>query len=372
MKWALRVLVAVLGVIGLASVGWFWSAAHYEELFEERVDRLRAAGEEVEPADLNAPPVPDAENAAPLLLEAKRLFAGLGPHPADPSPAYLRKLEPYYQLLFRAAERPHCRFGQDWSRPWTVRVESGAILNDARRALGWRVAAGMDAPRCCETLWRLSGCLDGRFLITCFNAWFLREQVCAWLERIAPGPGAIALRGRFEPLLRDEEFADGLVEAMEAERIVHIAITRAMSSGEVRSDAGLPFSIGDEMETTVSRPFAYRRGLDVLVRASALIDLVRRDPDAALAEAAKATDRTYDRIVAAMLEKRRELLARLRITRIGLAVLAHRAKTARWPASLAPLFPDGIPEDPFTEQPFAYHPGERIASAGAGIQWEPR
>ncbi len=58
-----------------------------------------------------------------------------------------------------------------------------------------------------------------------------------------------------------------------------------------------------------------------------------------------------------------------RLARVALAACAHRKANGDWPNSLdelAPLFPDGIPLDPFGEQPFSYErtgAGVRLSSA---------
>jgi hypothetical protein len=58
------------------------------------------------------------------------------------------------------------------------------------------------------------------------------------------------------------------------------------------------------------------------------------------------------------------------LARIALAVAEHRAKHGDFPASLdevKPMFPDGVPLDPYNDAPFVYErtsAGARIASAG--------
>ena len=62
--------------------------------------------------------------------------------------------------------------------------------------------------------------------------------------------------------------------------------------------------------------------------------------------------------------------AATRLARIALAAAEHRAKHGDFPASLdelKPMFPDGLPLDPYTDAPFAYArtaTGARIASLG--------
>jgi hypothetical protein len=62
--------------------------------------------------------------------------------------------------------------------------------------------------------------------------------------------------------------------------------------------------------------------------------------------------------------------ARVRLARIALAVASLRARTGALPKSLDDLaadFPQGVPDDPFTDAPFVFvstDAGIRIASAG--------
>ena len=82
-------------------------------------------------------------------------------------------------------------------------------------------------------------------------------------------------------------------------------------------------------------------------------------------------------------------LAAQRLARVALALAAHHATTGDWPASLdelAPMFPEGVPPDPYSAAPFLYQraePGVRVESAGlptvdaedrrdSGLVWELR
>jgi hypothetical protein len=66
-----------------------------------------------------------------------------------------------------------------------------------------------------------------------------------------------------------------------------------------------------------------------------------------------------------------------RLARVALAVAEHRAKHGDFPASLdelKPMFPDGVPLDPYTDAPFVYErtsAGARIASVGRLSEGKP-
>jgi hypothetical protein len=53
--------------------------------------------------------------------------------------------------------------------------------------------------------------------------------------------------------------------------------------------------------------------------------------------------------------------ARMRLARIGLALLEHKQRTGSWPDAL----PSSMPPDPYTNEPFYYKPrgsGVRVAA----------
>jgi hypothetical protein len=104
----------------------------------------------------------------------------------------------------------------------------------------------------------------------------------------------------------------------------------------------------------------HRDGLECLSRMARLIEMARMPYPAAaplLDPAARQLldDRSSPPITAALLPDVRIIRAaayhsaRLRIARIGLAALEHRARAGSWPPSLvdlAPAFPGGVPRDP--------------------------
>ena len=65
-------LLAVAGVILLALACWVWSARGIDAQIAAELARYRAAGQPVDFADFDFPPVPDEENAAKLYMDAAK------------------------------------------------------------------------------------------------------------------------------------------------------------------------------------------------------------------------------------------------------------------------------------------------------------
>ena len=64
--------------------------------------------------------------------------------------------------------------------------------------------------------------------------------------------------------------------------------------------------------------------------------------------------------------------AQIRVARMGLAALAHRQRHGSWPEypeELAPLFPDGVPVDPFTLEPCEFALDNGVLRIEAAVPW---
>jgi len=124
-------LIAVLAVFLVSYVG---VCRYYQGKVDAKLRQFKAAGFPTRGADLQPPPVPEAENAAPLYLKAADLVepkGGGGLKPPDaysakglPSPADLKALAEFVShfgeaadLVREATQRPKCRFDTDWSDP---------------------------------------------------------------------------------------------------------------------------------------------------------------------------------------------------------------------------------------------------------------
>ncbi len=136
---------AVMGALLLLAfvADQVWTSALAHE-FEQRVEELRAAGEPVDFESLAGPPVPDDQNAALALMEARRWYEskegggwddesddwGEERHIFEPHVlgvekrpvhewsdeawnavrAYVKECAPFFELVQVAVQRPCCRF----------------------------------------------------------------------------------------------------------------------------------------------------------------------------------------------------------------------------------------------------------------------
>ncbi|MBP7933158.1 MAG: hypothetical protein KA354_00805 [Phycisphaerae bacterium] len=99
--WLRRITIAAgLIVLAVAAARWWWSAKAWH-IYETEVARIKAADEPLFPEDFLLPPVPEDQNAAPLLVKATqawvlnqgqtRLLKSLGRYKAD-VPQHLSEL----------------------------------------------------------------------------------------------------------------------------------------------------------------------------------------------------------------------------------------------------------------------------------------
>jgi len=267
----------VVLLLVLIPVAWSCGSTYSEDRFEERVDELGLSEAGV------PPPIPDEENAAPLLTEALR-------HSQS------EDLGRFFELLQQAAQKPRCRFETDWTGPYGAKNPTIAVA----------------------------------------VAMMTRKELIRWV--------------------------------------------RALASGESGARTRLPGPIRISVDPRLLRPWVYREGLRALDRLSELIEFVDGANGAELAT--YSPDAIPDEGVAKLsagtlvhanhaLRSRVKYIACVRMTRVILAARKHRRATGHWPGGLqelAPLFPDGIPLDPYSGELFRYDPARRISSAAPGIQ----
>ncbi len=77
-SWSKWVLTALVLFWVATAAGWFYWDRTAEQMLQEEIGRVRAAGEPLEWAELAAEPVPDDQNAAVLYLRAWDLLSGEG------------------------------------------------------------------------------------------------------------------------------------------------------------------------------------------------------------------------------------------------------------------------------------------------------
>ena len=423
MRW-LGWILAGLGLVAFGVIGWSWRAEQAEERFEDEVDRLRSQGALVDPDRLAAPPIPDDENAAVPLLDAwaqyeasedewpvsevhrlRKAIDGGAALPEDEIAEHWTAVEAWIDgsgrllaTLRRAAARPACRFEPKWPDASTPALEPLSFLWQASTQLEWTVRVGIrrGVPPSrlipdCAAAWRILTFVPPWTPMNCIFRWHQELRLVRSIERLARRGAAAGVRARFEPLFAAEEDPATWIGAMETERIALIANVRTLARWtgadglERLTDPGraLEHRLPGRWKRVFTRPQLFRDGLRALERHARAVAWVRDDLRTALpklrgADYAAAQGGPYrgffrarENGMVTLVQNRLLFLARLRLTRIGLALLAFHEETARWPASLAelaPMFPGGVPRDPGSDNAFAYEPGVRIGPAGSGIQ----
>ncbi len=188
MKRWLRISLIGLGLLGIASAITVWAVVRsWRSNFEEEVRRLEQAGVPVEPGRMAPPPVPDAENAALLIVDAARLLDALkdedkpeldglpdeeGQDPETLKP-YLEKCRGALEKLDEALRRPRCRFPIDYAAGLEAElhgvsssVEFARLLH-ARAVLSLRAGDRAAAARDLRSILRLSECLSQEPMLIC-------------------------------------------------------------------------------------------------------------------------------------------------------------------------------------------------------------
>ncbi|MBM3473682.1 MAG: hypothetical protein FJX75_10480 [Armatimonadetes bacterium] len=131
LRGCVAALIAALLALLISYIG---VCRYYEAKVDAKLQQLKAAGLPTCGADLQPPPVPEAENAAPLYIKAANSVEPKGGGAIKPPDAYNAKglptradLEALAEfvgqfgeaaaLVREATERPKCRFDTDWSDP---------------------------------------------------------------------------------------------------------------------------------------------------------------------------------------------------------------------------------------------------------------
>lgn len=404
-RWIVLPLVALFAVHGIWTLVLKWR-------FDRRIEELRASGAPVDPRDLRHPPVADEDNAATLWAEAHKWHE----EHLIPEPEYLQVEElwdeevraeiaawlatgdPYVDLLTRAAAKPTLWENLDWEAGPDMVVTAVPRMQEAANFLNHRVRfaerATPEALREVAVMFDLAPKL-GRPLILLMLVRRTVEGVAAEsLKAIAAKPGfdARAARALLDRRLAATDDADHMREAFQGERAVGLSLSRRWIGGEspfgvIQNAQKRLFGEAEEKRdltllnlvygSWLARPLAYRdalRFLDLMEKEIRLLDL---PPHEALPKALalreeyfRGPPNVFSHLFATLpVQVSRHRLghdAKMRIARVGLALLELRQETGAWPETLdavVPLVGAEWIEDPYTGERLQYEPGVRLEAA---------
>ena len=396
-RWGRRLLFLLLLLAILIASGALWLGSVAGSRLETELAHVRAAGEPLTLAELAPPPVPDTENAAPLLLEAfavlvhepdpwyadDRLLAYEEDHYAQDDAwyaelaAWVERNEPALAKAREAAARPRCRFDLEWDKGFAMEfpqiwgLQSLARALEARAVLQTRAGHIDEAIATCAEMVRLAeiALQDPIMIYMLVRAGLVDLALRTAQEVLARGPAATGalenLLARLEALPRDDELRRMFV----GERAYGYSAFDAIRVDPSKIDQWLPFD-GDfglgrrilfrllpdtMMDLDSARYLALmRRAIELAQRPyrearadwSALsTDLSDRPWYAVLSTEASAVFPT----VAAVWSRNQ---ARLDLARLGLHLELYARTHGTLPATFADL-PVFLPaDDPFRDAPY--------------------
>ena len=423
-RWIVVVIVGgVLAGAGLAGGLWVWSELPTfrrllgppgtREEWEAVIAELRAQGEPVTVADLAGEPPPEDDNGAPLLRDAwKWADANLpspdewppgdavvddewgNPVPARPDEvrAFAATLGPFLARVDAALARPRL-----WlPPPAEPRADTLADDEEVIRRFQHTTRAGLAALAAAATpTERVDG--EHRLLALASRTEGVTTVRTMVAVAVAIAHGALIdlrrglARGELDPAEARERL-DGLLatpwlprirDVVRSERVSFIWTHRALL-GEIEVPPGYDAEL-DDLRFATSPPVARRHLYGSATRGcrgmQGLLDLPleshlqhRRDFDRVTARwgGERLAEITTLVVFPEVHGRLTRADAASRLARLTLALAEHRRLHGEWPASLealAPLFPAGIPADPFSDAPFRYERtdgGVRVSSAGPG------
>jgi len=399
---ATAALILVL-VAGLGVLGWSW---HLNRERERYCAEVRA---QIEAYRAARPPVPEAENAAPLYVTAFGLCRSIPPQPRLGTPqnsfnpvslradfsslehvAYLKSNAPCLAALKKALARPKYDSGTGPDRGPGAVVPNLRGFHNALQLLLMAARSAAQSGKPAEALELLGMALRlardvnvdelvGGFMIQVA----MEEMVAGTLERVLneSAPDAAAL-GKLAKKL-DEHLAErnAATEALRGEKLMIITIAAQMMGGEVEFGP-IPRRPGGAGGTGGSG--------GVVVVGWRLLGCDLRDArtlerhfDAAIAAAEKLYPRALDEFDALKPEELTvpgwaklpetllgtyrmalgqdaEILARLELARLAIGCRLYRIRNGSYPAKLSELsaaFPKRfatLPVDPFSGKDFKY------------------
>ncbi len=262
--WLKRVLIAVAVVLVVVGVSrWWWGVYAWGALHAE-IDRLRAAGEPMDAADSDLPPVPDERNAAIPLKEAAEIHARLSSpaslgsttQPANTVPVdievedeRLAAVARIRELVREARLRPEVNWGyrnrsfKNLPPNLMPLYRVADTLHDVatKQIEGGDHAGALDT---LEDLLALGDRVDAyRMLLAEFLNHAISEWVAELVEKAMRSYPAISwedtfgtieparLRGFIHQLLDDRSLCEGMVWGFRCERFVQLDVLMLLLDG---------------------------------------------------------------------------------------------------------------------------------------------
>jgi hypothetical protein len=402
--WLSLSLLALLGLVGAFSA-LSWGLADPTVLFESEIARLRAAGHATTPEEWNSDPPAPGENAAPEIDAAdawliafvgdrdtwkspgpwhgdpqERWWEGLDASEAADLEAFLAALEPYFDRVESALQRPRAWWPLAFDENGMVtsrelpRVQRLVSLHHART---WSRTGGWHPGTPIRVRLRLSRAIERPWLFMGMVAMACAESAARDVRDVlAEGKAAASeLRAELDEHLRIT-LSDRMPSLVRAEIVNSTAmLTQFESTGIIDAD-GKRIRRIDSMGNRLVTRLWFGGPPDMLRALSEAAEIddptysVRRRRFIEIDRDAPGFAQTATLAFPIIVRKAARADANLRLARIALAATERRETTGAWPASLDDLrdmFPDGVPLDPFTERAFVYEVrggALRIASAG--------
>jgi len=409
-RWPRRLLLALLILIGLLVLGWFWQDAAAERELREAIAALRAAGEPVELIEFRPEPVADEENAAEFYWRAAsslwRTPATTGEKESDPLDiGRLRSLCGHFPA-HRTLRR---RYAAELRQVLALTADARAIAREARPLdqADWKVdydrpalsvltpelggqrelalALACHAAASCDAgddagatgdirdLLAQSRCI-GRSagLVPNLYRASIDRIACECIEQVLPtlkSPRACADAGAITAVLLEESgLIAARVRAMQAERCMVYDTGLRLRRGEmslhaVQGDLRRGPTFIEQINRTVLRPMmtrdivwcmSYMADYVSAARADALAGALARcpalpQPDGILGAASGRLRYCLPPVLARAFEIDHKTVARRRLAATGLALRLYELDHGRRPAELDDLVPrylPALPRDP--------------------------
>ncbi|MHC4849722.1 MAG: hypothetical protein ACYTEG_14890 [Planctomycetota bacterium] len=401
-------------MLALVHTAWtlYWRAE-----YRQRVDELRAAGERLELGAHAAPAVPREANANIPLIEAddwyenhlepgeavleNYIWDDLGEERAAESQeiwqedlaalrSWLAGGDHYVELLAEAGARARIHEDLDWSAGPGMELPHFPRLGHAMEFLENRVKRAREVSP--ETLAelalivKLARKLDPVGVVSLLVRWQSESGAADALQACArlPGFDAEVAWAELGKLLRTGPDTELLRTAFRGERATGLWVVDRLIDGmspatitEWFVDGSDADSVPEQVFNWHYRALLYREGvrlLDLMARTDELLQQSPRDAlQSAIALNAKFRKSGYPYVTSLWavmperaMERRLKYLARMRIARVGLALLMLRQRNGEWPADLnavLPLVESSAIVDPYTGKTLIYEPGRKLEAA---------